>query len=74
MVKNPAKASRKKRLAHWRERMEVLGIKKIPAWKKNLLNIAEDLRYHLSDKDVDYILQEASEIQAENIMRRYRLS
>lgn len=51
------------------------GIKHIPKWKKDLLCIADDLCYRMTDKDINFILtEEATEIQVENILHRYRLA
>lgn len=72
--KRPHTGGRKKHLSRWQERMNALGIEKIPSWKKTLLRISDDLRYYISDEDLDFILVEANEIQVENVMRRYRLA
>lgn len=63
------------RLPRWKERASKLGITKIPSWKRQLFQIAEELCYYMADRDIDYILKkDTTSLQAENILRRYRLA
>ena len=66
------------KLPQYPQRWRVLAQRQgfvVPFWKRTIFQIAEDLHYHMTDQDICLILQDGTtEIQAENIMRRYRLA